>query len=68
MCSFIISYQLFMKMSTAVGSGIALQAGRSQFRFPMVSLDLFHFGPGADSASSRNEYQDYLQGVTAAGA
>jgi hypothetical protein len=31
LCSFIISYRLFMKMSTtAVGSGTALQAGRSQ--------------------------------------
>jgi hypothetical protein len=42
LCWFIISYQLFMKMSTtAVGSGTALQAGRSQNRFPTVSLEFF---------------------------
>jgi len=58
LCWFIISYQLFMKMSTtAVGSGTALQAGRSQDRFRTVSLEFFHFGPGVDSVSSRNEYQ-----------
>jgi len=27
-----------------------------------------HYGPGVDSASSRNEYQEYLLGVKAAGA
>ena len=27
-----------------------------------------HYGPGVDSASNRNEYQDYFQGVNAAGA
>jgi len=27
-----------------------------------------HFGPGVDSASKRNEYQEYLLGVKAAGA
>ena len=29
---------------------------------------LSHYGPGVDSASNRNEYQDYFQGVKAAGA
>ena len=28
----------------------------------------FHFGPGVDSASNRNEYQEYFLGVKAAGA
>jgi hypothetical protein len=52
-----------------------LQAGRSQVRFPMVSLDIFidiilqaHYGPGVDSASDRNEYQEYILGVESAGA
>ena len=27
-----------------------------------------HYGPGVDSASNRNEYQEYFPGVTAAGA
>ena len=27
-----------------------------------------HYGPGVDSASNRNEYQEYFLGVTAAGA
>ena len=27
-----------------------------------------HYGPGADSASCRNEYQEYFLGVKAAGA
>jgi len=27
-----------------------------------------HYGPGVDSASNRNEYQEYFQGVRAAGA
>jgi len=43
-----------------------LQIGRSLFRFQMASLEFFidiksfrsHHGPGVDSASNRNEYQD----------
>ena len=27
-----------------------------------------HYGPGVDSASNRNEYQEYFVGVKAAGA
>ena len=27
-----------------------------------------HYGPGVDSASNRNEYQEYFQGLKAAGA
>jgi len=53
----------------AVGWGTALQAGRSRVRFPMVSLDFFHWhGPGVDSAFNRNEYQEYYLEVKAAGA
>jgi len=59
----------------AVDWGTALQAGRSRVRFPMVSLDFFiaisfwpHYGPGVDSASNRNEHQEYFLGVKVAGA
>jgi hypothetical protein len=38
----------------------ALQAGRSRGSIPDV--------PGVDSASNRNEYQEYFLGVKAAGA
>jgi len=51
---------------SAVGWGTALQAGRSRVRFPMVSLP--QYGPGVDSASNRNEYQEYFLGVKVAGA
>ena len=43
--------------------------GRSRVRFPMFSLKFFIniilpacYGPGVDSASNRNEYQEYLLG------
>ena len=58
---------LFIYLS-AVGWGTALQAGRSRVRFPMVSLEEFFIDiillaaldPGVDSASNRNEYQEYF--------
>ena len=58
------------------GLGAVLQIGRSLVRFKMVSLEFFidiksfrsHYVPGVDSASNRNEYQEYFQGVKAAGA
>jgi len=45
-------------------------------RSQLVSLEFFidiksfrsHYGPGVDSASNRNEYQEYFLGVKAAGA
>jgi hypothetical protein len=55
---------------------IMLQAGRSRVRFPIRSLDFFfqltysfqpHYGPGADSASNRNEYQESSLGGGATG-
>jgi hypothetical protein len=46
----------------AVGWGTALQTGTSRVRYPMVSLEFFT-GPGVDSASNRNEYQEsFLEG------
>jgi hypothetical protein len=57
------------------GLGTALQTGRSRVRFPMVSLEFFidiilpaHYGPGVDSTSNRNWYQEYFLRVKAAGA
>jgi hypothetical protein len=59
----------------AVCRGTVLQTGSSRDRFPMVSFKFFidiilrpHRGPGVDLASNRNEYQEYLLGVKAAGA
>jgi len=53
------------------GSGAVLQIGRSQ----LVSLEFFndiffrsHYGPGVDSDSNRNEYQERIVGVKVAGA
>jgi hypothetical protein len=43
-----------------------LQAGRSRVRVPMrwnFSSFLPHYGPGVDSASNRNEYQEASWGV-----
>ena len=44
-------------------------------RFPMVTLGFFidiilpiYYGPGVDSSSNRNEYQEHFLGVKAAGA
>ena len=47
-----------------------LQFGRSLVRSQLVSLEFFidiksfrsHYGPGVDSASNRNEYQEYFPG------
>ena len=52
------------------GLGAVLQIGRSLFRSQLVSLEFFidvksfrsHYGPGVDSASNRNEYQEYFPG------
>ena len=46
------------------------------YRIQMMSLEFFidiksfrsHYGPGVDSVSNRNEYQEYFVGVKAAGA
>jgi len=33
-----------------------------------IKTFLLHYGPGVDSASNRNEYQEYFLGVKVAGA
>jgi hypothetical protein len=46
---------------SVVGWGTMLQAGRSRVRVPMrwnFSSFQPHYGPGVDSASNRNEYQE----------
>jgi len=55
---------------SAVGWCITLQVGRSRVRFSIVSLEFFIdiILPGVDSASNKNEYQEYFLGVKAAGA
>ena len=53
-----------------------LQIGRSLVRSQLVSIEFFieiksfrsHYGPGVDSASKRNEYQEHFLGLKAAGA
>ena len=61
---------------STVINGAVLQIVRSLVRSQLVSLDFFidiksfrsHYGPGVDSVSNRNEYQEYFLGVKAAGA
>jgi len=61
---------------STVVKGAVLKIGRLLVRSQMVSLELFidiksfrsHYGPWVDSASNRNEYQEYFLGVKAAGA
>jgi len=59
-----------------ISVSIVLPIGRSLDRAQLVSLEFFIYiksfrsrcGPGVDSASNRNEYQDYFLVVKAAGA
>ena len=46
---------------------VSIPAGVSGFFIDIKSFRS-HYGPGADSASNRNEYQEYFLGVKAAGA
>jgi len=45
----------------------SIPAGVSGF-FIDIKFFRSHYGPGVDSTSNRNEYQEYLLGVKAAGA
>jgi hypothetical protein len=65
----ILLFYYWHHQNGAVGWGTALQTGRSRVRFLMVSLKFFidiilkpHYGPGVDSASNINEYQQYFLG------
>ena len=44
----------------------SIPAGVSGFFIDIKSFRS-HYGPGADSASNRNEYQEYFLGIKAAG-
>ena len=46
---------------------VSIPAGVSGFFIDIKSFRS-HYGPGVDSASNRNEYQEYFLGVKAAGA
>jgi len=67
-----------MYMGTAVAQWCAVLCYKSEgplVRSQLVSLEFFidiksfrlHYGPGVDSASNRNEYQEYFLVVKAAG-
>ena len=45
----------------------SIPVGVSGFFFDKKSFRS-HYGPGVDSASNRNEYQEYFLGIKAAGA
>ena len=45
----------------------SIPAGDSGFLIDIKSFRL-HYGPGVESASNRNEYQEYFLGIKAAGA
>ena len=38
------------------------------WNFSLTKSFRSHYGPGVDSASNRNEYQEYFLGIKAAGA
>ena len=45
----------------------SIQAGVSGFSIDIKSFRM-HYGPGIDSASNRNEYQEYFKGIKLADA
>jgi hypothetical protein len=58
---FMSSFHYWGARGSVVGWGTMLQARRSQVRVPMrwnFSSFQPHYGPGVDSASNRNEYQE----------
>ena len=46
----------------------AFDSRRCHWNFSLTYSFRPHYGPGVDSASNRNEYQEYFLGVKAAGA
>jgi hypothetical protein len=45
-----------------------LDSGWCHWNFSLTQPYRSHFGPGVDSTSNRNEYQEHFMGVKAAGA
>jgi hypothetical protein len=63
---FRLTTRCFTQCGSVVGWGIMQQAGRSPVRVPMrwnFSSFQPHYGPGVDSASNRNEYQEHSWGL-----
>ena len=48
--------------------GLWFDSGWCHWNFSLTQSFRSHYGPGVDSASNRNEYQEYFLGVKAAGA
>ena len=69
--SCVINTARFNEATEDHGSTNVVQIGRSLVRSQLVSLEFFieiksfrsHYGPGVDSASNRNEYQEHFMGV-----
>ena len=67
---FTFSTTLAGDRGSAVVKVLCYKVGRSLVRSQLVSVELFidiksfrsHYGPGVDSASNRNEYQEYFLG------
>ena len=58
---------IYIYMGTAVAQRLRCCATNRKVSGDIKSFRS-HYGPGADSASNRNEYQEYFLGVKAAGA
>jgi len=56
-----INYKYWVKFAGSIPAGVSGY-------FIDIKSFLSHYGPGVDSASNRNVYQEYFLGVKAAGA
>jgi len=63
-CQFVLCFQCCATNQKDAGS---IPVGVSGF-FIDIKSSLSTYGPGVDSASNRNEYQEYFLGVKTAGA
>ena len=71
-------YSLYLHLRTAVAQWLKCWATNRKVAgsIPAGAVGVFidiksfrsHYGPGVDSTSNRNEYQEYFLGVKAAGA
>jgi hypothetical protein len=57
-----------VKVLSYKSEGRWFDSRRCHWIFPLTRFFRSHYGPGVDSASNRNEYQEYFLGVKAAGA
>jgi len=72
-----VGIKFHIEMGTAVAQWLRCATNRkvagsipASFSGFFIEIKYFrsHYGPGVDSASNRNEYQEYFLGVKAAGA